>query len=188
MVVNRINLTSLRNLVMKMIYKNFHLLRFSYRSTYLPFCLILEILRIDNLVVRSELNVFMAVLRWCVCSGVNDIEPKVSSQIATRAYELFAEFKLLSNNFKMIEPELCKTGSYPELFDCVNINRMGKNDLRLVVRICRRLCAEAQAKCEIDLVHVRQFGEKALDRLLEMSDPRPTHYFSIAPHKRILLD
>ena len=184
-IADRTNLTSLRNLVMKTISKNFYQLRFSHRSTYLPFDLILEVLKSDNLAVRSELDVFMAVLRWCVCSGVEDIQPEVNSQIATRACELFAQFKFISNNFVMIEPESSNIGTYPELFDCVNINDLVINDLRLVVRVCRQLCAEAQAQWEIDLVHVRQFGEKALDRLLELSDPIPSPYSRILPYKRM---
>ena len=182
-VVDRINLTSLRNLVMKTICKNFYWLRFSYWSIYLPFDVILEILRSDNLVVRSELDVFMAVLRWSVCSGVSDIQPEVNSQIATRACELFAQFKLIDNDYVMQEPESCNTGSYSELFDCVNINNMSNNDLRHMVRFSRQLCAEAQKDNGVDLVHIRQLVEKCMDKLLKFGNPIPN--VPITPRFRV---
>ena len=186
-VVDRINLTSLRDLTLNLVFANFYKLCFSVEISMLPLELIQEILNSDALVVRSELDVFKAVLRWGVCSGVNDERPKLNAIISSRADELLAQCTILPENNATSALESGNTGFYPELFDYVNTNYMSNNDLRRVVQFCRQLSMEADANHDVDLVQPRQLGEEALDKLAEMNNPipnLPTLPYSRAPHER----
>ena len=182
-VVDRINLPSLRQKTMKYVCDNFYSHCFSTGIELLPFEVILEILKNADLVVRSELDVLKAVLRWCPCLGVEDVQPEINVQIVARASELLVKFKALPDDYTTSDPELCNTGNYPALFDCVNINNMNKNDLLVVVRFCRQFCAETQENHKFDLIHLRKFGDKSLDKLLEMSNSIPN--LSTLPYDRV---
>ena len=184
---DRTNLVSLRKATMKFVCNNFYTLCFSAELSLMPVFVILEVLNSEKLVVRSEFDVFKAVFRWGVRLGVNDTQTELDAQIATRACELFVKFKLLPDDYTLLEPESCNTRSYSELFECVKFDNMSNNDLRLVVQLCRQLCAEVQKNHEIDLVHLRQFGEKALDKLVGMENTIPnipTFPYERVPRKR----
>ena len=135
-VADRINSTSLRDMAMELCVKNFYMAYFAEEISSLPFEVLLEILSNDALVVRCELDVFNAVLRWGVCSRVNDTQIELDTQIATRACELLVQYKILPNDYTLSEPESYNTRSSHGLFECVKFNNMSNNDLRLV-QFCR---------------------------------------------------
>ena len=109
------------------------------------------------------------------------------TQIATRACELFVQLRFLRYGCTPFKPKLWNTRIYPGLFECVKFDNMSNSDLRLVVQFCRHFCTETQANHDIDLIHLRQFGEKALDKLVEIDNriPNLTSYpYMRVPHGR----
>ena len=155
---------------MKLVIANFNKFSFSAEISLLPPEAGLEVLKNAELVVRSELDLFKAKLRFGVCSSVNDTRTDLNAQIVTRTQELLVQLNELPDGYIISEPESCKIQIHSGLFDFVDISNMSNVDLRLVLRFCRQLCAEAQSNHDLDLVYLREFGENALEKLLEGSN------------------
>ena len=135
-VADRINLTGLRALAMKTIVENLHFVCRQCAFMDEAYDLILEILTDPELVVRSELDVFLAVMRWVVCSGVNEIEMEVDSkdELAKFAHETLIETGLLRPDSEFHVTDSYNMSRHNELFECVDMS-MSSMDLRRVVQL-----------------------------------------------------
>ncbi len=163
----------------------------------------MEVISCNELVVRSELDVFVAVVRWFmrrVTCGVRE-EPKdetakeTNEDLAIKVLSLFVEYEFVEPSLTENRPLLFEgDGSaelntnecfeLDELFACVDINKLSIGDLQRVGRLCRELCKETGTNYEIELVPVRKFGEKVVEKLLELDNDIPN--ISMELYARIL--
>ncbi len=182
---DRPSLTRLRAMAMKTIVEGFHRLWTFYAFLRLPFAVVVDILRCSELVVRSELDVFLAVIRWIVWSGNSAMSSATNTAIASKTCELIAEHTGLHlSDVEVPETDARGAVNYGELFECVDINKFTNADMQIVAVICRRLCQEAQMSHGMDLSHVREFGEKAVEKLILSDISKPS--IPVALHKRVL--
>ncbi len=199
--VDGLNSTKLRAAAMKTIVDNFDEVLYKEGFTLLPFELFQEIIICDKL-VRSELDVFVAVVRWFmrrITCGVPE-EPKDGTAkggnevVARNVLSLFVRYAFVEPNFTESRPLLFGTGGlvdsgtyhdveWSKLFDCVDINKLSYDHLRRVSGLCRELCKEARTISNIDMTHVWQFSEKTMEKLLQLENDVPD--IPVALHERV---
>ena len=173
------SLSRLRKMAMKTIAGNFHDLWCHSGFIDLPFDVALEILGCDELVVRSELDIFLAATRWIVWSGVSGM-----SVMAEKTCKIIAEHTGVHlSDFQVLEADTYNEGNYKELFECVDIDKLSNADLQMVAVICRKLLKEAESDHQMNLFHVREFREKIVEKLTHSDLSRPS--FPIALLKRV---
>ncbi len=80
---DRLCLTRLREMAMKMVVANFHDVWVCSGFIDLSFDVVLEILRFDEIVVHGELDVFFSVIRWIVWSGNSEPYSRTTTVIAS---------------------------------------------------------------------------------------------------------
>ncbi len=161
---DRPSLIGLQEIGMKTLVENFHDVWCYSGFMDLPFDVVLDILRCDELVVRSELDVFLAVIRWIVWSGYSEM-----TVIAKKTCELIEEhtgLRLLDVDVAEAEDTYGEV-NYTELFDCVDISKLSNADLQMVGMLCLMLCKEAHTCHRLNLLYVQEFGEKAVEKLLQ---------------------
>ncbi len=157
-----LNSTKLRAAAMKLIVENFHHGLYKEGFSLLSFELLLEVISCDKLVVNSELDVFVAVVRWFMwkltyqVSKVtkDETEKGTNEALARKVHSLLAEYEFVEQNLTESSPllfgvdglvesninEYCELG---ELLDSIDINKLSVDDLRRVSAVCRELCKEA---------------------------------------------
>ncbi len=99
------NSTELRAEAMKFIVENFHGLFYEEGFSLLSFELRLEVINCDKLVVRSELDVFIAVVRWFLWRTTFEVpeEPedetvKRPNVVARKVLSLFVKYEFVKPN------------------------------------------------------------------------------------------
>ncbi len=177
------SLSRLRKMAMKTIAGNFHDLWCHSGFIDLPFDVALEILGCDELVVRSELDIFLAATRWIVWSGVSGM-----SVMAEKTCSIIAEHTGVDlSGLQVREADTCNKANYKKLFECVDISKLSNADLQMVAAICEDLCNEAQSKHHMNLRHVREFREKVVVKLTHSDLSRPSFpivLLKLIPHQR----
>ena len=124
---NRLGLRTLREKVMKMIVDNFHDMWSSDYFICLPFDVVLEILQCDELVVRDELDIFLAVIRWLGWSGASAMWV-----LEKRTCELIEEHTGLHLLDVYIgNADTCDELKFNALFECVDISKFTNVDLQI---------------------------------------------------------
>lgn len=146
--------------------ENFYALYRTRDFSELSYDVVLDILGRRELVVRSELDVFLASVVWVWRSGTNRVEVESNAEITKRVYDVLKQSGLGFDGLEDLKPGTGDMGNYSQLFDCVDFNNLSDTDLRCIARFCRNLCKEIQTTHDIDLVCFREFGEKAVDKLL----------------------
>ncbi len=201
-VADGFNSTKLRAAAMKLIVKNFHQVLYKEGFTLLPFELLLEVINCEKLVVRSELDVFVAVIRWFMRKVTSEVseEPKdgtvkrANEALARKVLSLFVEYGFVKPSLTESSPLLFRTNEIvessfnehfevEELLDCVDINKLSVDDLRRVSGLSRKLCKEARTTGNIDMTSVWKFSEKTFDKLVELRNSNPN--IPIALYDRI---
>ena len=152
-----------------MIVDNFHEVWVYSGSIKLLFDVVLEILRCDDLVVHSELNVFLAVIRWFVWSGNSEM-----GVMASKVSEIINEHTGLQLlDLDVAKTDNCTKVSHNELFEFLDINKFSNADLQTAGVICQELCEEALSDHRMNLLLVQEFGEKVIVKLTQsdLSEP-----------------
>ncbi len=200
--VDCLHSTKLRAAAMKTIVDNFDEVLYKEGFALLPFELFQEVISCDKLVVRSELDVFIAVVRWCmrrINCGVSE-EPKdgtakdANEVLARKVLSLFVEYEFVEPSLTKSRPLLfgfdglveSNTNEHAELnvlFDCVDINKLSVDDLRRVSGLCRELCKEARTNFAIEMTHVSKFSERTVDKLVQLHNGVPN--IPVALYERI---
>ncbi len=190
--VDCLNSTKVRAAAMKTIVDNFYQVFYEDGFTLLPFELVLEIFRCEKLVVRSELDAFVAAARWFMSRITCEVseEPKDGTSkggneaLARKVLALFVEYEFVNQGLTESRPLLFGTKGFvesdseedfefSELFDCVEINKLSIGDLQRAGRLCRVLCKESETNYDIELAPVQKFGEKVVEKLLELDNNIP---------------
>ena len=171
-VVDRINFSSLREMALATIVRNFY--KFYSRAEFvkLRVDLVLEILRCRDLVVRSEIDVFHAGVRWFLGRKVGGNDSVVCVKIMKQARELFQQIGVSVPDFEdtAVSSACGDECGYEDLFNCVDVDRLSDDDLRRVIRFCRNLCKQAKELHNVHLGHLQQLGERAMEKLLEFDN------------------
>ena len=157
-------------MAMKTITKNFYDVWSQFGFVKLPFDAALEILLRDELAVRSELDIFLAVICWIVWSGFRGM-----SVMTEKACDIIAEHTGVQlSDFQVLEAGSCNDASYKELFECVDVDKLTSANLQKVAVICRNSCKEAGSNHQMNLPHVREFKERVVVNLThsDISEPR----------------
>ncbi len=105
----------------------------------IPYELVVNILRSDNLVVHSELDILVAAVYWSVCSEVKNIEnSKLKSEMFNQFSNLLMRHGLCSKEIKFHEVEHAtrKRAEIGALFECMDVDNLGVSDLQRVGRFC----------------------------------------------------
>ncbi len=198
----------LRDAAMKTIVGNFHEVRNEEGFSLLPFELVLEIIGCDKLVVRSELDVFVAVVLWfmrrvtsVVTEEPEDATAKGANEenfLARKVLSLFEEYEFVEPSLTQSNPLLFWTDGLEEsnpiehfkvgeLLDCVVIHKLSMEDLRRVSGVCRKLCEEVHIIGNIEMKQICKFGETAIEKLVQLhnSIPNiPVPSYERVPHGR----
>ncbi len=204
--VDFLNSAKLRAAAMKLIVENFYEVCYREEFTLLPFDLVLEVISSDDLVIRSELDVFVAVVRWFMWRITCDVsdEPKeetvkrANEELARRVLSLFVDCEFVNPNLTERSPLLFGTGGLvesninqrselSELFSCVDISKLSTEKLRRVSGLCRKLFEEARTIGGIDMTHVWKFSEKTVDKLVQLHNHVPDRSLALyerVPHRR----
>ncbi len=158
-VTDRLGMTGLRDMAMKTVVENFYAVWDYSGFIGLLFDVVLEVLRCDELVVRSELDVFFAVIRCIVWSRNSEIDLATNRVIVKKTCEVIREHTGLD----LYDPIVAKTvnlgeANYDELFACVHINELSTADLQVVATICRKLCKEVQTSLGSSFMGIRRKG------------------------------
>ncbi len=179
---------------METIVDNFHEVRYEEGFSILPFDLVLEIISCDKLVVRSELDVFVAVVLWLMRRTTNKATEELEDATAEGANEvnllarkvlsLFEEYEFVEPSGAQCNPLLFWTDGLVEsntnehvklgeLLDWVDIDKLSMEDLRRVNGVCRKLCDEARTIGNMDMNNLCKFGEEAIENLVQLHNSVP---------------
>lgn len=168
------NSAMLQELAMNILWNKFYDVCRSSEFTNLSYELVVQILGRRELIVRSELDVFLGAVHWVLCSGVNGVDSESNAEIAKQACEMLKQHGFEINGLQFVEPSTGDVESCSELFECVDISNLSSADLRRVARFCRDFCKENQKTNHVELVQLlREFGEKVVDKQLAAHNPIP---------------
>ncbi len=202
--VDCLNTTKLRAAAMRTVVDNFYQVFYEDGFILLPFELVLEIFTCDKLVLRTELDIFVALVRWfmwrttCEVSEsevpANETVKPINGDLARKVLSLFVEYEFVEPELTENSPLLFRTNGLVEsgtnedselsrLFDCIDISKLSVNHLRRAGRLCRELCKETRTNYGFELAPVQTFSEKVVEKLLELDDNIPN--IPVALYKRV---
>ncbi len=154
----RIDCIPLRKIAMETFDRKFYEEFTQSRFVKLPSFLAVECLRSGQLVVRSELDVFTAALRWWVCWEMNQTGSEMNEEVASRACELLVHNQLLSTESGFVELGSRDETNLSELFKCVTLDNLNVTDLQRLGRVCRELSKKLQTTPYSGLLHLEAFS------------------------------
>ena len=182
---NRINSASLKRKAMELVCRNFHAI---WRSKWFPKCefeIVREILENAKLTVDGEHSVFVAALRWIMCSRYAQSSHNSSEATAKKVAGALSDIGFIDSSLveSFYEPGSCSKGNIRELLDCVNISAFSCDDLRLIGRFCLEFI---EFTCTDDLFDCFEsfFNPKVFEELVK--DHHYVPNLPVKPCKRVV--
>ncbi len=127
----------------------------------LPNEVVVKILRSDNLMVHSELDMFVAAINWAVCSEVKKVKnSELKSGMFDQVSNLLMHHGLCPGGLVLAEHANREEPEIIALFESVDNDNLSVFDLQLVGRFCRDVCKKVVPPVNSKLMHLQKLNEK----------------------------